>query len=90
MDAKEREVKAMEEKTPGWVSVVSTVRVLKDEEVKRCVVSRGKQGWEFRVERRHGAAIVSDGWPTAAAATGVLGLFLRTGWLTEKTPRGAR
>ena len=68
----------------------SMLPVLKDEEVKRCVVSRGKQGWEFRVEKRGHGTFASAGWPTAAAATGVLGLFLRTGWIVEKAPRGGR
>ena len=61
----------------------SSVVVILDSEVKRCRVGRAKEGWFLRVETRRGV-FGSTGWPTAAAATGVMGLFLRTGYLIEK------
>lgn len=62
----------------------SSVVVILDSEVKRCRVGRAKAGgWFLRVETRRGV-FGSTGWPTAAAATGVMGLFLRTGYLIEK------
>ena len=62
----------------------SSVVVILDNEVKRCRVGRAKEGgWFLRVETRRGV-FGSTGWPTAAAATGVMGLFLRTGYLIEK------
>jgi hypothetical protein len=62
----------------------SSVVVILDAEVKGCRVGRAKEGgWFLRVETRRGT-FGSTGWPTAAAATGVMGLFLRTGYLVEK------